>query len=79
MPLFRATIKRVEYVEAEFEADSFEDAQQMAAAGDCGDGQWTDATGGRGLGDDDVEVLDVEQIEDEDEDEDEQEDSDATE
>jgi len=62
MPLYRVTIKRTLYLEAEIEADSLEDAHDM---GVTGEGDWTDATGGRGLGDDDNEVISVDPIEDE--------------
>lgn len=65
MALFRVTAERTLFLEAEIEADSIEDARDMAVQGDA---TWSDATGGRGLGDDDYTVLSIEQI-DEDEDE----------
>jgi hypothetical protein len=65
MALFRVYAERTLYLEAVIEADTIEDARDMAQSGDA---TWSDATGGRGLGDDDYKVLDIEQIEDEDED-----------
>ena len=68
MATFRENIKRTDYLEAEIEADSADEAREIAQSGRA---DWTDATGGRGLGDDDVEVIDVEDISDEYESEDE--------
>jgi hypothetical protein len=64
---YRVNIKRTDYLEAEIEADSADEARELAQSGGI---DWRDATGGRGLGDD-VEVLDVEDISDEYESEDE--------
>jgi hypothetical protein len=69
--MFRVTIKRVELLEAEIEAEDADDAREQAQSGHH---DWQDASGGRGLGDDDVIVLDVEPMadkDDEDEDHDE--------
>lgn len=68
MPLFRVTIKRTQYLEAVIEADDADDARDQGQNYYGSD--WTDATGGRGLGDDDTEVLSVEQEDDDDDDDD---------
>jgi hypothetical protein len=68
MAVYRVNIRRVQYLEAEIDADSVEEARELAQSSGH---DWRDATGGRGLGDDDVEVLDVEDISDEYESEDE--------
>jgi hypothetical protein len=63
MPLFRVHVTRTQYLTAEVEADDEQDARDRAAAGDV-DTEWQDATGGRGVGDDDYIVTDVEHIDD---------------
>jgi len=75
MPLFRVHVTRTQYLTAEVEADDAQDARERAAAGDV-DTDWQDATGGRGLGDDDYIVTDVENIDDEYDDDDDDDDSD---
>lgn len=62
MPLFRVSVTRTVYLEAEIEADDAEEASEEARSGGA---NWKDATGGRGLGDDDYVVTGVEQIEEE--------------
>lgn len=62
MALFRVTIRRTQLLETLIEADTADDARSEAASG--GGEDWTDATGGRGLGDD-PEVLNVEDVSDE--------------
>jgi len=60
-------VKRTVWLEVEIDADDEQDARDQAACGHWESQQ--DASGGRGLGDDDYEVLDIERDDDEDDDE----------
>lgn len=63
---YRVYVEQTQYLEAEIEADSIEDARAIATQGYGVD--WQDATGGLGLGDDDTKVLDIEEVDETDDD-----------